>query len=217
MSRGDLIKNKRKREGLSAEALAAKLNVTEGKIYKWEKGHNPSDPEEYLRLKEWLDEKLENVTHENIVEEKKATYLSKRRELKNGDRPEVPVFGGYTTLGNIQVFDDDNVKHKIIAKLPAEVFPGCDYAEKAKGDSMYPLIINQALLIGKTCPVKGITYGEKYIIKTKEGMDTTKFVHPGSSPETIKLKAYNKNIPDQEIPIEEIVFVCRIYWIVNPT
>lgn len=129
----------------------------------------------------------------------------------------MPVYGGFTTLGNIEVIDDENIKNRVIAELPSDVFPGCNYAEKAKGDSMYPLIMNQALLVGKTCTVKGISYGEKYIIKTADGLDTTKFVHPGTDPGTIKLKAYNKNVPDQEIQIADIVFACRVHWIVNPT
>lgn len=154
-------------------------------------------------------EKEENVS--------RGTFHQELLNKKNGVKPQVPVFGGFTTLGNIEVFDDENLKHKVIAQLPAEVFPGCDYAEKAKGDSMYPLIMNQALLVGKTCTVKGITFGEKYIIKTKDGMDTTKFIHPGSKNGKIRLKAYNKSIPDQEISMDEIVFACRIHWIVNPT
>lgn len=159
-----------------------------------------------------------NVPQETTTVEDNPNYLKKRLALKNGEeKTKVPVYGGYTTLGNIEVIDDANVKHRVVAELPTDVFPGCDYAEKAKGDSMYPLIMNQALLVGKRCPVDGIAYGEKYIIKTRKGLDTTKFVHPGSTEKKIKLKAYNKSIPDQEINIEDVVFVCRVHWIVNPT
>lgn len=163
-----------------------------------------------------FEKSLKTVERETVVEEPQA-YLERRRNLKNSNQPDVPIFGGFTTLGNIVVYDDDNMKNKVIGKLPSDMFSGCDYGERAKGDSMYPLIMNQALLVGKTCSVKGITYGEKYIIKTKDGNDTTKFVHPGSTPETIKLKAYNKSVPEQEFHIDDIVFVCRVYWIINPT
>lgn len=159
-----------------------------------------------------------NLEVDKVEKVARETYLEKRRDHKNnGTKKDVPVFGGFTTLGNIQVYDDGNVKNKIVGHLPADFFPNCDYAERAKGDSMYPLIMNQALLIGKTCSIRGITFGEKYIIKTKDGMDTTKFVHPGSEVGFVKLKAYNKSIPDQEIDIKEVVFVCRVHWIVNPT
>jgi transcriptional regulator with XRE-family HTH domain len=212
MFTGRDIREKRKREGLTVEALAERLSVSKENLYKWEKGTKITDPQSFLKLQEWL----ENVPR-STFEEPARSYRQKLKEIKNGAKPPVPVFGGFTTLGNIQVYDDGNLKNKIVGYLPTEFFPNCDYAEKAKGDSMYPLIMNQALLVGKTCPVNGISYGEKYIIKTKEGLDTTKFVHPGSEAGKIKLKAYNKSIPEQEIEISEIVFVCRIHWIVNPT
>lgn len=156
---------------------------------------------------------IEKTTKEPVKETFQQQLLTK----KNGDEKKVPVYGGFTSLGNIEVLDDENVKHKVIAELPANVFPGCDYAEKATGDSMYPLIMNQALLVGKVCTVKGISFGEKYIIKTKDGLDTTKFIHPGSKHGKFVLKAYNKSIPDQEIDIADIVFSCRVKWIINPT
>lgn len=171
------------------------------------------------RLKEEFSEILQNDTsevHEPGGEIRGSSYIETRKMLKNSSH-DIPVYGGFTTLGNIQVIDDENVKHKVIGALPTDIFPGCDYAEKAKGDSMYPLIMNQALLIGKVSMVQGITYGEKYIIKTKDGMDTTKYVHPGVKKGTIKLKAYNKSVPEQEIPVADIIFVCRVHWIVNPT
>lgn len=158
------------------------------------------------------------------VADQEQSYTDKRREHKNTiEKKEVPVYGGYSSLGNITVYDDDNLKNTVIGTLPPNIFPNCDYAEKAKGDSMYPLIMNQALLVGKKCSPKGISYGEKYIIKTKDGLDTTKFVHPVMDDNKRKidgkvlLVAHNKSVPAQEIDIEDIIFSCRVHWIVNPT
>lgn len=152
------------------------------------------------------------------------SYTDKRRDQKNnGTKKEVPVYGGFSTLGNIVVYDDEGLKNEVIGTLPPNIFPNCDYAEKAKGDSMYPLIMNQALLVGKICSAKGISFGEKYIIKTKDGLDTTKFVHPALDDNKkridgkILLVAHNKSIPPQEIDIADITFSCRVHWIVNPT
>lgn len=153
-----------------------------------------------------------------VNEDSDNKYLSKRRLLKNTVAAnKVPMYGGFTTLGNIEVYDDENIRHKVVAQLPPEVFPGCDYAEKAKGQSMYPYIMNQAILVGKTCNANGIVYGEIYTIKTREGKDTTKYIHPGSKKGWIKLIAYNKNVPDQEIEIKDIVFAYRVNFIINPT
>ena len=55
MKIGEQIKNKRKQERLSAEDLAIKLGLKKENIYKWEKGATPSDPKEYLKVQEWLN------------------------------------------------------------------------------------------------------------------------------------------------------------------
>ena len=159
-----------------------------------------------------------------LSENKTKSYIQDRRDQKNNHAKEpVPVYGGFSSLGNIVVYDDENLKNEVIGTLPPNIFPNCDYAEKAKGDSMYPLIMNQALLVGKRCTAKGISYGEKYIIKTKDGLDTTKFVHPVLDDNKRKVEgkvllvAHNKSVPPQEIDIADIVFSCRVHWIVNPT
>lgn len=203
--------NKIKRTGKLPPEVSSITGIPVGRIYKWFDGTSSPKYADAVKLEEIL-----NVPNETM-QESEATYLTQRRNLKNGEKSKVPVYGGFTTLGNIEVIDDANMKHKVVAELPADIFPGCNHAEKAKGDSMYPLIMNQALLIGKVCHSEGLIFGEKYIIKTKTGMDTTKFIHPGTKQGIIKLKAYNKSIPDQEINIEDIIFCCRVHWIINPT
>ena len=199
------------KRGLSVAKFAKETGIPQDRIYQWQRGRGHPKAEDSRKIQNWLEQIP-------TVNEPTPPYINTRLNLKNGEtNKKVPVWGGFTTLGNIEVIDDEGLRNKVVAELPAEVFPGCDYAEKAKGDSMYPLIMNQALLVWKKCTVKGVSYGEKYIIKTKDGLDTTKFVHPGSEPGMIKLKAYNKSIPDQEIPLADIVFTCRVYWIINPT
>ncbi len=100
MFSGEEIRKKRKSLGLSAAELAILLNVSRESLYKWEKGHRPNNAEEYIRLEKWLNGKLENVPHENMAEEPQIPYIRKRQELKNGTGHKVPVYGGYTTLGN---------------------------------------------------------------------------------------------------------------------
>lgn len=213
------------------EALQLRFPVAElhrmtgyskGNISGWLRNKNPSENfvnkfyESTKRLKKGSTGK--NESSEISSKTKGNAYTKGRFKQKmESALSEVPVYGGFSSLGNLQVYDDSREKNEVIATLPGNIFPGCDHAEKAKGDSMYPLIMNQAWLVGKKCPVNGITIGEKYIIKTKDGLDTTKFVHPGSKRGTIKLKAYNKSIPDQDVLMDEIVFACRVLWIVNPT
>lgn len=58
---GRKIRDKRKAEKLSADELANKLKVSRDSLYKWEKGTKPSDPEDYLRLMNWLNSGVETV------------------------------------------------------------------------------------------------------------------------------------------------------------
>jgi transcriptional regulator with XRE-family HTH domain len=52
---GKRIKDKRKKERLSAEDLAIRLETKKENIYKWEMGAKPSDPEVFGRLNAWLN------------------------------------------------------------------------------------------------------------------------------------------------------------------
>lgn len=54
MFKGHDIRVKRRALGLSAERLSAILGVKKDNLYKWEKGHRPNDPDEYLRVEKWL-------------------------------------------------------------------------------------------------------------------------------------------------------------------
>lgn len=56
---GKRLKTKRQRYKLSAQQVASIIDVSKENIYKWEKGTTPRDPEEYMRLMEFLNE--ENV------------------------------------------------------------------------------------------------------------------------------------------------------------
>ena len=64
MISGQEIRSKRKSLGLSANDLALKINVKLDNLYKWEKGAKPQDPEDYLKLMNWYNGKLESVPHE---------------------------------------------------------------------------------------------------------------------------------------------------------
>lgn len=64
MIKGSEIRKRRKEMGLSTQALADLLKVKVDNLYKWEKGTKPTDPEDYIKLENWLSGKLENVPWE---------------------------------------------------------------------------------------------------------------------------------------------------------
>lgn len=55
MFTGKQIRDKRKAENLSVEALATKIGVGKENLYKWEKGTQPSNPEDYIKVSNWLE------------------------------------------------------------------------------------------------------------------------------------------------------------------
>jgi len=88
---GERIKEKRKAERLSAQDLAIKLKLRKENIYKWERGSTPSNPEDYKKIMDWLNN-LENVPRNTMpgksgadletgtVQEPEAIY-GKKQEL----------------------------------------------------------------------------------------------------------------------------------------
>jgi transcriptional regulator with XRE-family HTH domain len=217
MDLAEKIKTYRKDNNVSMPDLAIVSGISKENLYKWEKGTKPTDFESVKKLEKILESEWKVLQIYLLESERSNSYLQKRRNEKLKDKS-IPVMGGSTNLSNIEVYNDDKSRFEVIGSLPQNVFPGCDYAERAKGDSMYPLIMNQALLVGKQCNKDGMVWGEKYIVKTKTGLDTTKFVHPVEGDESkLELKAHNKSIPPQRINIDDIDFCCRVHWIINPT
>ncbi|MBS1915713.1 MAG: hypothetical protein JST87_05510 [Bacteroidetes bacterium] len=203
----DILKEVMKERNIRVPKLSELTGIPKDRIYAWYRDDtNPKSEDSEILLK-WISGEISN----------NKSYIESRFEKKNSDRPNIKVRGGFTNLSNITVYQDDPDKYEVVGELPQGLFPRCDYAERAKGDSMYPLIMNQALLVGKRCSIGGLVWGEKYIIKTREGLDTTKFVHPGADKNKILLIAHNKNVPPQEIDKKDIIFACRVNWIINPT
>lgn len=61
MFKGDHIRTKRESLGLSAGELATMLDISKANLYKWEKGHVPSNPKDYMKVEKWLSGKIESV------------------------------------------------------------------------------------------------------------------------------------------------------------
>lgn len=97
-------------------------------------GLSSGNVSDYLNRKKKPSESFINAFYSKVfkssINAPHGTYTEQRRNLKNNSTKsnDVPMYSGYNTLGNIEVIDDENVKHRVMAHLPAEVFPGCDYA-----------------------------------------------------------------------------------------
>jgi predicted transcriptional regulator len=86
MISGKQIREKRKAEKLSAQGLAEKLKVSKDNLYKWEKGHQPQNAEDYIKVESWLNDKLENVPHEMEIKSEPEVDYSNIKELTLSNR-----------------------------------------------------------------------------------------------------------------------------------
>ncbi len=68
--------------------------------------------------------KIAQDTQDSILEESNLAYHKRLLALKNAEGEGIPVSGGNTSLGNIEVIDRDYEKEEIIARLPSNMFPG---------------------------------------------------------------------------------------------
>lgn len=158
--------------------------------------------------------------HFPIEKEKKSNYLEERRnhKLNHVKDADITVYQIGTKASFIDIYDDEH-QDQPIGKLNSSVFPGCNHAERITGSSMYPMIVNQAMVVGeKLNDARGISSGEIYVIHTNRGLRTCKYVHTiEKKPEEIKLVALNKNVPPQTIPVADITLIMRVYFIINPS
>lgn len=227
----DTLLNGLKESGLSIYELSKKLDIHKGRMYTWINGTSKPKYDDVQKIKLWLNaNKVEKsgVSEKSTLSEKDiilnetkeagTSYMAQRREIKaNGNGESLPVYYGNTRAGNIEVYSDDPEYQSPFAKLPTTLFPGCNHAERVSGDSMYPLIINQGLIIGKVIDKAGIIYGEKYGIHTKFGQNVCKYIHPSDKDGCIRLVSHSKLIPPQDISLDDITFCFRINYIVNPS
>lgn len=80
----ELIRDKRKKDGLSAQQLADIIGVKATNVYKWESGSRPIDLNVFNNIVLWLNSEIgvnKKVKMETLAEEPKEDY-----GLKNDDR-----------------------------------------------------------------------------------------------------------------------------------
>ena len=133
MSFSELLKQCRKKQGVSQAELAAKLGVTQQAVGKWESGKSSPDPSTVARIAELL-----NTTADYL--------LGLYRPVSNVSAPEERFFGSYSeslipVIGTVKAgygalaFEEDYGQEYARVKDPASYF----YLV-VKGDSMEPRI-----------------------------------------------------------------------------
>ena len=133
MSFSELLKQCRKKQGVSQAELAAKLGVTQQAVGKWESGKSSPDPSTVARIAELL-----NTTADYL--------LGLYRPVSSTSAPEERFFGSYSeslipVIGTVKAgygalaFEEDYGQEYARVKDPANYF----YLV-VRGDSMEPRI-----------------------------------------------------------------------------
>ncbi len=153
-----------------------------------------------------------------VVNEPEVTYLVQRRRKKNtteNTNERVPAYDIGSRLGTVPTYSDNS--EALIGTLPRNLFPGCNHAEIVRGDSMYPLVRNGAVVVCKEFDKGLIINGDIYLIHASNGLNTCKYIHKiKGDPSKVKIISYNKEVPEDEIRIDEILRIFRVLFIINP-
>lgn len=202
------------------------LNITKRSLYNY----MGDITRPYPKTQRLIDQHYENLGKTNkpslqVIQKEESSgsisYLEQRRQKMLAEK-EVwfPIMQGNTRLkeqSNLDVYDDDPEMHIPIAFLPQTMYPGCDYGERAFGNSMYPRIANQGFAIGRTIDKSRIIFGELYGIHlTGNNPPVIKYIQQCDQPGTVVLVSENKVVKDQVINLDDITFIFRVLYIVNP-
>jgi hypothetical protein len=97
-------------------------------------------------------------------------------------------------------------------------YKDCDFAAKAKGHSMSPIIQNNAIVGGKKLTdASVIVYGEIYIIHTRNGIETIKYIQPApGDPQSVLLTSHQEGIPDTLLNRLDILKLFQARFVLNP-
>lgn len=197
---------------LSKSSIAKDLEISRRTLYQYFDSST---------LTSEIKKRFEDYFNTEIFKEQPKNYIESRRnhKLNHVKDADIGVYQAGTKGSFIDLYEDENT-NETIGSLNSSVFPGCNLALRVTGSSMYPMIVNQSIIVGeKITDAKGISSGEIYAVHNKQGLRTCKYVHLlDSKPGFIRLVALNKNVPPQTIALDEnITLIMRVYFIINPS
>lgn len=107
------------------------------------------------------------------------------------------------SMGGVQFLDDPDESFVDIV-IPG--FSDCEFAINAYGDSMYPVIKSGQIVLLMSWRERFIEWGRIYLVVTKSGYRTIKYLKPSKNEGYVVCESENKeNSPSFEIEKEEIL------------
>ncbi len=213
----ELVKNK----AYKVTEIAAITGINRDRLYKWVDGSANPKTEDNAILEKWLQqlEILPNNLSLPGNQPVQPNYLATRRNLKNENNlTGMPVFeSAPATLSVVESYRDEKQDYPDFW-LSIPQYRKCTYACRAKGDSMHPLIRNHALVGGmEIVDMNVIIFGDVYIVHTKNGIETIKYIHPHpSDEEKLLLVPYNEHAKTTPLHKRDIIRLYQAQFVLNP-
>lgn len=210
-------------EGKSAAEVALWIGVDAERMRKWEqRDTGPKDPTDIKKIESYFKyniDDLDKLDNFKFYDPSKETYIQKRRQKKNELTPMgMPVFeSAPVTLSNIESYRDEK-QNEPDFWLSIPQYRKCNYACRAKGDSMHPIVRNHALVGGMQLQsLDVIIFGDIYIIHTSNQIETIKYIHPDpDNAERLLLVPFNKEAKTTPIYKKDIVRLYQAQFVLNP-
>ncbi len=225
MAFGKEFKRLRIKAGISAAEAAKWIGVNDERLRKWEqRDADPKDLNDIQKIEDYFETqigKLDNLDFFNFFNPELLTSAERtQRERRKQERNKkgMPVFeSAPVTLTNIKsIRDEKQGEPDFWLNIPQ--YRNCDYATRAKGDSMHPLIRNMAIVGGRQIyDFNVIVFGDIYIIHTQNGIETVKYIHPDpDNSDGILLVPYNGSAKSTPLHRKDILRLYQAEFVLNP-
>lgn len=179
---GQKIKDFRKLKGMSMPVFSGIVGIPKDRIYKWEKGVIPYETNDLQRVLDYIENGInphDQINDSKLSEPSEPYHIGRNKRKNEREWQGVPVYeASPITATNTEVYHDERVDQPdFYLKIPQ--LKDCNYAARARGDSMHPKISNGDIVIGRELSnISVILFGEIYIVHTKNGIETVKYIHP---------------------------------------
>jgi len=209
------LKELRNEFNYTQQQMADKLGISLTQYQNYEVKTIPPH-EKILKLNNILDFDFSRIIYkENVgnnweIAEDEHPYITKRRNKKNHNKPNLtPVFDIKASAGRAILFND---RPEIIADYVDIPFIGkSDGVIEIVGASMNPTYVNGTRIAVRKLEDKQLIYpNECYYIIDVNYDGRVKRLIKSEKPDHIILRSDNKDYPDVELPWEKIVSVCKI-------
>jgi len=178
------------RYNIKVPDIAAATGLSRHSLYKWQKGTTPSNINDFLTLKSFLD-RLENKNDEDVFlfESQKPATL---RLPLNTDREPIPQVSGKAAAGTIVITDDE--PELIVDRISAPCLGNMEGIVEVAGESMNPTYQNGCrIVIMRLKEPRRLNWGECYFIIDNNWQGTVRRIYPSDINDSIKLVSDNPN------------------------